>query len=231
MVMSQWNAQTNRFPVVRLDAFVAMPNHIHAILWIESDVGAGIWATVGAGLVPARMPTDDLVDSVGAGLVPAHMPADDPVDSVGAGLVPAHMPNRATTRVAPTPTHTSPARVPTIGDIVGAFKSSTTVAYARGVEQSGWPAFHGKLWQRNSYEHVIRDDDALTRIRQYIIDNPAQWAMDRENPQNEAVTNRATTRVAPTELQADALADVGATLVIAHDAVDSIEAKGVGYGG
>jgi REP element-mobilizing transposase RayT len=37
MVASQWSAQSDRFPVVELDAFVVMPNHIHGILWIESD--------------------------------------------------------------------------------------------------------------------------------------------------------------------------------------------------
>ena len=38
------------------------------------------------------------------------------------------------------------------------------------------------LWQRNYYEHVIRDDRSLNRIRQYIADNPAQWEFDLENP-------------------------------------------------
>jgi hypothetical protein len=38
------------------------------------------------------------------------------------------------------------------------------------------------VWQRNYYEHVIRDDADLNRIRQYIIDNPARWAIDRDNP-------------------------------------------------
>ena len=38
------------------------------------------------------------------------------------------------------------------------------------------------VWQRNYYEHVVRDEESLNRIRQYIIDNPAQWDFDRENP-------------------------------------------------
>jgi REP element-mobilizing transposase RayT len=38
------------------------------------------------------------------------------------------------------------------------------------------------LWQRNYYEHIIRNDASLTRIRQYIADNPARWAEDPENP-------------------------------------------------
>jgi putative transposase len=40
-----------------------------------------------------------------------------------------------------------------------------------------------RLWQRNYYEHVIRDGDGLDRIRRYIVDNPVQWAFDRGNPQ------------------------------------------------
>lgn len=38
------------------------------------------------------------------------------------------------------------------------------------------------VWQRNYYEHIIRDDAAFDRIRQYIIENPARWADDPENP-------------------------------------------------
>jgi len=46
----------------------------------------------------------------------------------------------------------------------------------------GWPPFSGKLWHRNYYEHIIRDDKSLDRIREYIANNPLQWQFDRENP-------------------------------------------------
>ena len=39
-----------------------------------------------------------------------------------------------------------------------------------------------RVWQRNYYEHVIRNEDSLNRVRQYILNNPARWAFDRENP-------------------------------------------------
>lgn len=74
-------------------------------------------------------------------------------------------------------------RRPTLGDVVGAFKSVTTVAYTRGVKAAGWPGFRSRLWQRNYYEHIIRNDESLRRIRHYIQDNPARWVFDRENPQ------------------------------------------------
>lgn len=71
---------------------------------------------------------------------------------------------------------------PVLGDIVGALKSLTTVEYIRNVKEAQWPPFEGKLWQRNYYEHIIRDSDALERIREYIMANPANWALDPENP-------------------------------------------------
>lgn len=38
------------------------------------------------------------------------------------------------------------------------------------------------VWQRNYYEHIIRDEVSLNRIREYIINNPLQWDSDPENP-------------------------------------------------
>jgi putative transposase len=39
------------------------------------------------------------------------------------------------------------------------------------------------VWQRNYYEHVIRDEPSLNRIREFIINNPLSWELDRENPE------------------------------------------------
>ncbi|MBF0280982.1 MAG: transposase [Zetaproteobacteria bacterium] len=69
-----------------------------------------------------------------------------------------------------------------IGDVVGAFKSLTTHAYIQGVKQLGWPTFNKKLWQRNYWEHIIRNEQEYHRIAQYILDNPAQWQHDQLNP-------------------------------------------------
>ena len=64
-----------------------------------------------------------------------------------------------------------------LSKIVGRFKmvSAKQINALRG--SPGQP-----LWQRNYYEHIIRDDGSLNRIRQYVSDNPAQWEFDRENP-------------------------------------------------
>jgi REP element-mobilizing transposase RayT len=67
-------------------------------------------------------------------------------------------------------------------DVLHRFKTLTTRRYAAGVKESGWIRFNSRLWQRNYFEHVIRDEDSLNRIRRYIDDNPARWEFDRENP-------------------------------------------------
>jgi putative transposase len=66
---------------------------------------------------------------------------------------------------------------PTLGRIVRAFKSLSAVACNRVLDRAGVP-----FWQRNYYEHVIRDEDDLDRVRQYIVENPGRWAEDPENP-------------------------------------------------
>jgi len=77
------------------------------------------------------------------------------------------------------------------------FKTMTTNEYIRGVKQNGWSTFPGKLWQRNYYEHIVRNKNELTRIREYIVNNPMQWEFDRENPNGQCNKGR-THRCAPT---------------------------------
>ena len=63
-----------------------------------------------------------------------------------------------------------------LGTIVGTFKA----AVARSVKRPG-------LWQRGYYEHVVRDEVDLERIREYVATNPARWSSDPENPAGLAV--------------------------------------------
>jgi len=79
----------------------------------------------------------------------------------------------ALTRIAPTRiAHTHP-----VGRLVGALKTVSTKRVNQMRHTPGAP-----LWQRNYYEHIIRDEDELNRLRQYILDNPVQWEMDENNP-------------------------------------------------
>lgn len=69
-------------------------------------------------------------------------------------------------------------RAPTLGEIVRTYKAVSTRMIRRTVNSDF-------AWQRNYYEHVIRNDHSLERIRDYIVNNPARWAEDEENPEHQ----------------------------------------------
>ena len=68
---------------------------------------------------------------------------------------------RATTRVAPT-----------LGIIIGELKSLTTNEYIKNIKQNNWPRFDKRLWQRNYFERIIRNEKEYFRYKRYIRDNP-----------------------------------------------------------
>ena len=63
-----------------------------------------------------------------------------------------------------------------LGALVAGFKSAVTKRINAERNTSGKP-----VWQRNYYEHIIRNETSLNQIRQYIADNPSRWSDDREN--------------------------------------------------
>jgi len=69
----------------------------------------------------------------------------------------------------------------TVGDIIGAFKSITTNEYIRGVKNLNWEPFNNRLWQRNYWEHIIRDEKSYNKISEYIKNNPINWNIDKLN--------------------------------------------------
>ena len=64
-------------------------------------------------------------------------------------------------------------------EIIRAFK---TFSSRRINESHGTPGT--PVWQRNYYEHVIRNENDLDEVRKYIMNNPLKWDLDKENPEN-----------------------------------------------
>ena len=63
--------------------------------------------------------------------------------------------------------------------VIGYFKMNTAKQINQILNRTG-QAF----WQRNYYEHIIRNEKELKRIREYIQNNPLKWELDRENPKS-----------------------------------------------
>lgn len=155
MVETEWLKLPNRFTNIELHEFVVMPNHFHGIL--EITVGA----SVGVSLVDTQNTPDTQngrPEGQPQGIAPTTITPDISAD-------------------APTDT----VKNKTVGDMMDAFKSITTVEYIRGVKTMGWQPFDGKLWQRNYWEHIIRNYNEYQRISDYIINNPQKWDNDKLN--------------------------------------------------
>ena len=75
------------------------------------------------------------------------------------------------------PTRFGEALPKSLPTLIGAFKSAAArrINLLRGT--SGQP-----VWQRNYFEHIIRNDESLSQIRLYIANNPLHWDVDSENP-------------------------------------------------
>lgn len=67
----------------------------------------------------------------------------------------------------------------TVGDIVRKYKTFSTNEYIRGVKNCGWKPFDKRVWQRNYYEHIIRDQNSYNTIAEYIQNNPTRWENDK----------------------------------------------------
>jgi putative transposase len=124
IVDRNWRTLPERFPMVSLDEYVIMPNHLHGILVINES---------------------------------------DRSEFRGAGK-----------RVGARPT-------PTLGMIIGAFKSMSVKDVLAHIEENRLDMI-GKIWQRNYFERVIRNEQDLENIRTYIRNNPVNWDQDDENP-------------------------------------------------
>ena len=69
----------------------------------------------------------------------------------------------------------------TLGPLIGAFKTISTKRFNEMRDAAG-----ASFWQRNYYEHVIRDEKSLNKIREYIITHPQFWRSDKENPERDS---------------------------------------------
>ena len=183
---NEWIKLTERFSNFELDVFQIMPNHMHAIIALK-NVGAEFNPvhnnpqnnTVGAGFIPVQNNPQNNI--VGAGFNPVHNNVEKHHKIYGQSSngqphgLPIHLTdndNRATARVTPT-----------IGDIIGAYKSLVANECLK-IWKTKWvganPApIMGKLWQTNYYEHIIRNQQSYHNISEYIVNNPAKWQKDK----------------------------------------------------
>jgi putative transposase len=196
MLETEWKNLKTRFPIIKLHEFIVMPNHFHGILEIVSATEM-INQTVGSTLVVDHTKQVDHINQIDhndqinrkeqvnknekgnnyyygqpQGIAPTYR-TDKNTENQGINPTCRTEKNTENQGIAPT--------IKTVGDIIAAFKSITTVEYIRGVKKSGWKPFNRRVWQRNYYEIIMRTEQSYINISNYIINNPRNWKEDKFN--------------------------------------------------
>jgi putative transposase len=179
IVFDEWMKTPLLRPNVELDEFVVMPNHVHGIIMITESHRRGVsqYATDKFVQTPggvSQYPPDKFVQTPGG--VSQYAP-DKFVQTPGG--VSQYPPDKfvqtpgGVSQYAPT--NTAPLRSPsqTLGAIIRGYKSAvkTRINNRQIIPIS-------KIWQRNYWEHIIRNESEMLRIREYIRKNPKKWNVD-----------------------------------------------------
>ena len=173
MIKETWEDLSVKYSGIEIDQYEIMPNHIHGIILLSSTHTCN-------GNDNRACCNNDIV---GAG--PRACPACE--SNAGIGLSgKQYGKSKPCKEGKPYKQGNHGGIAPTLSlpDVVHRFKSFSTAIYRNCVEKLNWTPFPGKLWQRNYYDHIIRNDDELNRIREYISNNPLQWDYDENNPIN-----------------------------------------------
>ena len=168
-----WNDLVNHVDGIELGPFVIMPNHIHAIIQIIE---------VGAGLEPART---EPARTEPARTEPARTEPTytDPTHTEPIHTEPTRTEPTRTERARTEPARTEPTLTPMkaqtpLPEIVRQLKTFSAKRINILRKTTGKP-----VWQRNYYEHIIRNDQSFQKIGEYILSNPIQWENDRYYPE------------------------------------------------
>ena len=78
---------------------------------------------------------------------------------------------------------------PTISDIICSFKSQCIINNLKRIKENNLNET-GKIWQCNYFEHIIRNENELEKIRPYNVNNPYKWDEDNDNPENIDINNQ-----------------------------------------
>ena len=168
MIETQWQELINRFTNIALHEFVVMPNHFHGILQI---IPVGATHVVGQN-------HDDKPEMGESEIGQRRGGQPQGIAPTGMGNKIGIYSNQQTNAVQSNQILSTGIVQKTVGDVLDAFKSITTVAYIRGIKIFGWEPCIAKLWQRNYHEHIIRDGQSYETIASYIVNNPATWNDD-----------------------------------------------------
>lgn len=149
IVRDAWFDLKNHYRHLELGAFVIMPNHVHGIIILVDDIRRGGSSALGKTNLP---------NGRGESFMSGNITLPDGLNSGSVSLQ-----NKQTRPYVNEKRHALP-------EIVRAFKSFSSRRINRLRKTDGIP-----VWQRNYYEHIIRNEREMDNIHRYIESNPTRW--------------------------------------------------------
>jgi REP element-mobilizing transposase RayT len=169
-----WLEIPNHFHFVKLDKYVIMPNHVHGIVVINKtndECRSEKASIVETSIVETSIVETSIVETLHATspqpLIPQPL-IPPPLTSPPSILPPtksSNMKNKKMSLISPKPG--------SLSAIIRSYKSAVT-NQARQIDADF-------TWQSRFYDNIIRNDESLNRIRNYIKENPKNWVGDRRN--------------------------------------------------
>jgi len=166
MLVKWYLEMENKFLNIRCGEYVVMPNHFHCIITIIGQQNKSIENTDAHDR--NRVISTETPDAHDRNRIITNV---NPDAHVGAPLRGRPTPEKRVDTYGPN----NKKYNTTIPQMVGWFKTMTTNEYIRGVKKYNWSRYDRKLWQKNYWDHIIRSENDLIRIRQYIKNNPVKW--------------------------------------------------------
>lgn len=173
MAQKCWIEIPWHFDNVLLDEYVIMPNHIHGIICINDDKQRGNDGDIAGNTKGCFEEITNVYDNDLVGNKQNNDVGNNVVGNRHACSLPENacsLPNNNKRKYEKLPV------------IIGSFKSSVTRCIHRMQTETYF------AWQKSYYDHIIRDENAFNSIRQYIVNNPLKWELDRENKTNSGKT-------------------------------------------
>ena len=163
MIERYYNHLENKFDNVQCGEYVIMPNHLHCLIHIQNN--CSYCDDVGCDKCIVRDHQNIVGDDLYANSGSQYIVGDDLI------VTPKNNVDLSRGEHTGTP----------LPEIIQWFKTMTTNAYINGVKTKDWQYFENKLWQRNYYEHIVRNEKSYNEICEYIKQDALKWEFDSLN--------------------------------------------------
>ncbi|MBI5306978.1 MAG: transposase [Planctomycetes bacterium] len=173
MVADEWQKTPQIRKKVSLDTWIIMPNHVHGIVVINNDVETPRW---GVSSLENAKTSNDSMQTPSQNKTETSQRDVSTIYTAQNDKIPNDYMKTLGEKASVCRGGQSKIKSGSLGAIIGQFKKKK--------KKRTIVARHDFSWQTRFFDHIIRNEKSLNKIREYIINNPLKWELDKNNPAN-----------------------------------------------